>query len=147
MVRLDSSASPPFSLVQTSELSQSHVYLLDGGYAEHWVIVPQQAKGKKDDIRLALNTAAKLSSQWSERGFPSRTPYHVCSCPCLALRQRSDDADDPLGILPQILAFPSLIPKDLPFLSRQFDWSALNADQRPTKMHVYTADEARETLL
>ncbi|GJN92429.1 hypothetical protein Rhopal_005459-T1 [Rhodotorula paludigena] len=122
LVRLDPSASPPFSLVQTSELSQSHVYLLDGGYAEHWVIVPEQAKGKKDDIRLALDTAAKLSSQWSERGFPSRTPYHV-------------------------LAFPSLIPKDLPFLSRQFDWSALNSGQHPTKMHVFTADEARETLL
>ncbi|GAA6012509.1 hypothetical protein JCM10207_009023 [Rhodosporidiobolus poonsookiae] len=122
VLRIESTTSPGYTLVPSLELSPSHVSVIDGGYAEHWVVVPEQAKGKKDDIRKALEVAKRLSSAWEERGFASRTPYHV-------------------------IAFPSLVPRDVPFLSRQLDFSPLNAGARPTRMHVFTADEAEEVLL
>lgn len=47
----------------------------------------------------------------------------------------------------QFLSFPSLIPRDLPFLSRQLDFAPLNDGSLPSKVNVYTADEAKETWL
>lgn len=49
--------------------------------------------------------------------------------------------------LRQFLSFPSLIPRDLPFLSRQLDFAPLNDSSSPSKVNVYTADEAKETWL
>ncbi|GAA6029192.1 hypothetical protein JCM8097_001645 [Rhodosporidiobolus ruineniae] len=122
LLRFDSSISPLPTPIPSLDLSLSHVQLLDGGFAEHWVLVPELAKGKKEDIRRAIEAARELSQAWEERDFPARTPYHI-------------------------LTFPTLIPRDLPFLSRQLDFAPLNAGSTPTRMHVYTADEAKEELL
>ncbi|TNY23317.1 hypothetical protein DMC30DRAFT_444549 [Rhodotorula diobovata] len=124
LVRFSPSGSTPFSLVPSLELSPSHVSLLDGGFAEHWVVVPEAVLAdKKGDVELALEAAEKLSAKWEERGFGARTPFHV-------------------------LLTPSLIPRDLPFLSRSLDFSPLNdGAATPRKMRVYTAQEAREELL
>ncbi|GAA5867756.1 hypothetical protein JCM8547_005224 [Rhodosporidiobolus lusitaniae] len=117
-----SSSSAQPELVHSLELSPTEVSLIDGGFAEHWVVVPKEAREKKGEIERALRAAEELAGMWEERGFPGRTPFHV-------------------------LAFPSLIPRDLPFLSRALDFSALNAGEEPTKMNVYTKEEAREELL
>ncbi|BGP50427.1 hypothetical protein JCM10450v2_006346 [Rhodotorula kratochvilovae] len=123
LIRLSPSSSDPFALIPSLELSPSHVSLLDGGYAEVWVIVPEAVLDeKKADVGLALEAAEKLAANWEERGFPSRTPFHV-------------------------LLTPSLIPRDLPFLARALDFAPLNEGAEPRKMRVYTAEEAREELL
>ncbi|GAA5974984.1 hypothetical protein JCM11641_006790 [Rhodosporidiobolus odoratus] len=100
------------------------VSLLDGGYSEIWVIVPEVAKGQKEEIRRALVAAKEIGGRWNERGWEGRIPYHV-------------------------ITFPTLIPRDLPLLSRQLDLEALNAmcQEKPIKMNVYTAEEAEEELL
>ncbi|BGP18604.1 hypothetical protein JCM10213v2_006670 [Rhodosporidiobolus nylandii] len=118
---LSFSAAKPV-LVPSLRLSTSSVTLIDGGFAELWVVVPADARAKKDEIAKALAAAETLAYSWEDRGFEARTPFHV-------------------------ITFPSLIPRDLPFLSRALDFAPLNAGERPTKMHVYTPEEAREELL
>ncbi|GAA5927424.1 hypothetical protein JCM1841_000468 [Sporobolomyces salmonicolor] len=120
LIQLDSASSA--SRIDSLAISDAHVSLLDGGFAEHWVVVPEKARQKKDELRAALEAAKMLASKFEERGFGSRTPFHV-------------------------IAFPSLIPRDVPFLSRQLDFRPLNAGARPTRMNVLTAEEAREQLL
>ena len=53
------------------------VSIIDGGSAEHWVVVPESVKARKAEIKTALDAAQKLSEAWKQRGFASRTPYHV----------------------------------------------------------------------
>ena len=53
------------------------VSVIDGGSAEHWVVVPESVKARKAEIKTALDAAQKLSEAWKQRGFASRTPYHV----------------------------------------------------------------------
>ncbi|GAA5922103.1 hypothetical protein JCM3775_003491 [Rhodotorula graminis] len=122
VVRFSSSSSDRFSLLPTPALSPDHVSLLDAGFAESWVVVPEKTLAeKKGDVELALEAAEKLAAKWEDRGFGARTPFHV-------------------------LLTPSLLPRDLPFLSRSLDLSALNAGATPRKMRVYTAQEARDEL-
>ena len=122
------------------------VSIIDGGSAEHWVVVPEAVKARKAEIKTALDAAQKLSEAWKQRGFASRTPYHVSFLALLSLvmiRKILIHA----RIREQLIAFPSLIPRDLAFLSRSFDLEALNRTKRPTKMHVFTAAEARSEFL
>ncbi|BGP54194.1 hypothetical protein JCM8202v2_001771 [Rhodotorula sphaerocarpa] len=124
IVRVDPSASPSsrFTLLLEDPLPLDAVSVLDGGSAEHWVIVPERCARDREAVRMGLEAAEKLSKAWRERRFASRTPYHV-------------------------IAFPSLIPRDLPHLARGLNLEALNegaAGAGPKKMRVYTAEEARE---
>ncbi|GAA5908163.1 hypothetical protein JCM5296_000523 [Sporobolomyces johnsonii] len=121
LIQLDS-ASDSASRIDSLAVSDAHISLLDGGFAEHWIVVPEKARHKKDELRAALEAARTLASKFEERGFESRTPFHV-------------------------IVFPSLVPRDVPFLSRQLDFTLLNAGARPTRMNVLTAEEAREQLL
>ncbi|KPV73594.1 uncharacterized protein RHOBADRAFT_54796 [Rhodotorula graminis WP1] len=122
VVRFSPSSSDRFSLLPTPALSPDHVSLLDAGFAESWVVVPEKTLvEKKGDVELALEAAEKLAAKWEDRGFGARTPFHV-------------------------LLTPSLLPRDLPFLSRSLDLSALNVGATPRKMRVYTAQEARDEL-
>ncbi|GAA5867852.1 hypothetical protein JCM3774_005882 [Rhodotorula dairenensis] len=123
VVRVDSSsASAPFTLVPEGTVPTDAVSVIDGGSAEHWVVVPEAAEARKADIETALEAAKRLSEAWKGRGFASRTPYHL-------------------------IAFPSLVPRDLAFLSRSLDLEALNSKKQPTKMRVFTADEARSEFV
>ncbi|GAA5825138.1 hypothetical protein JCM3770_000644 [Rhodotorula araucariae] len=123
LVRLSPTSSEPFEVLPSLALSPSHVSLLDGGFAEMWIIVPEAVlAAKKADVQIALDAAEKLATQWKERGFPSRTPFHI-------------------------LVTPSLVPRDLPFLARALDFGPLNHGAEPRKMRVYTAEEARSELL
>ncbi|BGP10107.1 hypothetical protein JCM10049v2_005990 [Rhodotorula toruloides] len=122
VVHLDSTSRPNFALSPSLELSPIRVSLVDAAPHEIWIVVPPSATERKDDIKLALDAAERLSKKWVQRGLPSRTPYHF-------------------------LSFPSLIPRDLPFLSRQLDFAPLNDGSLPSKVNVYTADEAKETWL
>lgn len=124
------------------------VSIIDGGSAEHWVVVPEAVKARKAEIKTALDAAQKLSDAWKQRGFASRTPFHVSlSRP----RIRPNTADKEILMLAwvsgQLITFPSLIPRDLAFLSRSFDLEALNRSKRPTKMHIFTPTEARAEVL
>ncbi|GAA5891313.1 hypothetical protein JCM8208_002582 [Rhodotorula glutinis] len=122
VVRFSPSGTDRFALLPTPTLSPDHVSLLDAGFAESWVVVPDKVLAeKKGDVELALEAAEKLAAKWEERGFGARTPLHV-------------------------LLTPSLLPRDLPFLSRSLDLSALSAGTKPRKMRVYTAQEARDEL-
>ncbi|PRQ74277.1 hypothetical protein AAT19DRAFT_14630 [Rhodotorula toruloides] len=122
VVYLDSTSRPNFALSPSLELSPMRVSIIDAAPHEIWVVVPSSATERKDDIKLALDATERLSSKWVQRGLPSRTPFHF-------------------------LSFPSLIPRDLPFLSRQLDFAPLNDSSSPSKVNVYTADEAKETWL
>ncbi|GAA5954916.1 hypothetical protein JCM8115_005567 [Rhodotorula mucilaginosa] len=122
VIRVDAAGSSPFALVPEGSVPTDAVSIIDGGSAEHWVVVPESVKARKAEIKTALDAAQKLSEAWKQRGFASRTPYHL-------------------------IAFPSLVPRDLAFLSRSFDLDALNRPKRPTKMHIFTAAEARSELL
>lgn len=121
------------------------VSIIDGGSAEHWVVVPEAVKARKAEIKTALDAAQKLSEAWKQRGFASRTPYHVSFRALSRLNPRREILM--IGFREQLIAFPSLVPRDLAFLSRSFDLEALNRPKRPTKMHVFTAAEARSELL
>ncbi|GAA5986153.1 hypothetical protein JCM10908_006434 [Rhodotorula pacifica] len=123
VVRVDASgSSPSFTLVSEGDIPLDAVSVIDGGATEHWVIVPEVVKSRKADIRIALDATKQLSDAWRERGFASRTPYHL-------------------------LAFPSLIPRELSFLSRGLDLDILNGTKRPAKMQVFTASEAASEFL
>lgn len=121
VIRVDG-ASSPFALVPEGRVPTDAVSIIDGGSAEHWVVVPEAVKARKAEIKTALDAAQKLSDAWKQRGFASRTPFHL-------------------------ITFPSLIPRDLAFLSRSFDLEALNRSKRPTKMHIFTPTEARAEVL
>ncbi|GAA5906898.1 uncharacterized protein JCM6883_005722 [Sporobolomyces salmoneus] len=122
--------SPPTSLIRISSSSATRVssidsgsiHLLDGGSLENVVLVPESARNDKTTIKTALEAARTLSSKWQERGFESKTPSHV-------------------------LVFPSLVPRDLPFLARSIDFDLLNGGTEPRKMNVYTLEEAEKELL
>lgn len=43
--------------------------------------------------------------------------------------------------------FPTLTPRDLPFLARSIDFDLLNGGSRPRKMNVFTLAEAEKELL
>ncbi|BGP34095.1 hypothetical protein JCM10296v2_005910 [Rhodotorula toruloides] len=122
VVHLDSTSRPNFAVSPSLELSPIHVSIVDAAPHEIWIVVPSSATERKDDIKLALEAAERLSKKWVQRGLPSRTPFHF-------------------------LSFPSLIPRDLPFLSRQLDFAPLNDGSLPRKVNVYTADEVKETWL
>jgi hypothetical protein len=47
----------------------------------------------------------------------------------------------------QVLVFPSLVPRDLPYLARSIDFDLLNNGTRPRKMNVFTLGEAEKELL
>lgn len=51
--------------------------------------MPSAADGREDDLKLALEAAERLSQKWDERGFPSRTPYHVRPLFFLSVRTHS----------------------------------------------------------
>ncbi|GAA5894569.1 hypothetical protein JCM6882_004852 [Rhodosporidiobolus microsporus] len=125
------STSPTPLLSPSLALSPTHISLLDAPGHEIWVVVPSLADAKsrarKSELHRALEAAEELAWEWESRGTGAegRTPVHV-------------------------IAFPSLLPRDLPFLSRQLDFSALNASApagEPTKMNVYTVEEARAEFL
>lgn len=80
VVRVDSSAQQPFSIVADCAVPRDAVSLIDGGHAELWVVVPASCKGRKDDLRTALSATEALSRGWKQRDFTSRTPYHVRPC-------------------------------------------------------------------
>lgn len=126
------------------------VSVIDGGSAEHWVVVPESVKARKAEIKTALDAAQKLSEAWKQRGFASRTPYHVSFRALfrpISWREREREILIPFGFPKQLIAFPSLVPRDLAYLSRSFDLDALNRPKRSTKMHIFTAAEARSELL
>jgi len=100
VVSIDSQADPIVSRVESLELSNNSISLIDGGFAEHWICIPAEARYRRADISIALEAADELASQWRERGFTFKQPYHV-------------------------LVFPTLIPKDLPHLARQLDFAKL----------------------
>lgn len=78
VIRFSPSPSDRFSVVPTPALSPDHVSLLDAGFAESWIVVPETVLvDKKGDVELALEAAEKLAVKWEERGFGARTPYHV----------------------------------------------------------------------
>lgn len=79
IVRVDPSASPSsrFTLLLEDPLPLDAVSVLDGGSAEHWVIVPERCARDREAVRMGLEAAEKLSKAWRERRFASRTPYHV----------------------------------------------------------------------
>ncbi|BGP26466.1 hypothetical protein JCM10295v2_005419 [Rhodotorula toruloides] len=122
VVHVDSTSRPSCALSPALELSPTRVSIIDAAPHEIWIVVPPPAKERPDDIKLALDAAERLSKMWEQRGLPSRTPYHL-------------------------LSLPSLIPRDLPFLSRQLDFAPLNGGTSPSKINVYTADEAKVTWL
>ncbi|GAA5941570.1 uncharacterized protein JCM15063_001624 [Sporobolomyces koalae] len=114
------------SVTRTSTLdptaASTSIYVLDGGPLEHFVIVLQDSLQDKSKIKSALEAAKTLSSKWQQRGFDSKTPVHV-------------------------LVFPTLVPRDLAFLTRSFDFEALNQGVQPKKMNVLTVEEAEKELL
>lgn len=78
VIRVDAATtSSPFALVPEGSVSLDAVSIIDGGSAEHWVVVPEAVKARKAEIKTALEAAQKLSEAWKQRGFASRTPYHV----------------------------------------------------------------------
>ncbi|GAA5885653.1 hypothetical protein JCM16303_003099 [Sporobolomyces ruberrimus] len=116
-VRISSSSAS-----QVSTIDASSIHLLDGASLENYVLVPEAARGYKAELKAAFEAAKLISSKWEERGFESKTPVHV-------------------------LVFPSLVPRDLPYLARSIDFDLLNNGTRPRKMNVFTLGEAEKELL
>ncbi|SCV71502.1 BQ2448_3090 [Microbotryum intermedium] len=108
--------------IEPIDLPKHHVSLVDGGFAEHWIVVPAMCRGKKAEIEVAMAAAEELASRWKERGFGFKQAVHV-------------------------LCAPSKLPIDLPHLARQLDFHKLNGDEKPSKMNVLTLEEARAQLL
>lgn len=77
MVAIDSKASPLVSRNESLDLSTTSISLIDGGFAEHWVVVPAKARHQRADISIALEAADELAALWRERGFTFKQPYHV----------------------------------------------------------------------
>ncbi|KDE09511.1 hypothetical protein MVLG_00410 [Microbotryum lychnidis-dioicae p1A1 Lamole] len=108
--------------IEPIDLPKNHVSLVDGGFAEHWIVVPAMCKGRKAEIEVAMAAAEDLAGRWKERGFGFKQAVHV-------------------------LCAPSKLPIDLPHLARQLDFHKLNVNEKPTKMNVLTLEEARAQLL
>lgn len=91
VVSIDSTAMPIVSRVESLELSDTSISLIDGGFSEHWIVVPAAARSKRADLSIALEAADELAGLWRERGFAFKQPYHV-SCPVSVDTPRADHA-------------------------------------------------------
>ncbi|KAK4052397.1 hypothetical protein OIV83_002199 [Microbotryomycetes sp. JL201] len=103
------------------EVSSSIVSLIDGGFGEHWVVVPDQAKDKKLECALAFETADRLADKWTERGLERKNNIKV-------------------------LQLPSAIPSDLAHYARGLSFVRSDEDSR-RGLRVMDGAKAREELL
>ncbi|KAF8633344.1 hypothetical protein AX17_004516 [Amanita inopinata Kibby_2008] len=114
----ENSMTPIFSFA-FERVSHESVYVIDCIW-EYFVLVGREARGYRQDIRLALNVAMTMSKKLSpHRPFPPTV---------------------------HVLVLPSQLPSDLRLNFRDLDEELLNDGEVPDHMNILSSTEAMEHL-
>lgn len=76
VIIVDSKSDEPARKEVSSEVSEHKITFIDGGF-EHFVIVPEGARSRTDDISIALLASEQLAGQWKHLSLPYKPPCHV----------------------------------------------------------------------